>query len=264
MASLSNCKAKLKEYSDNLDGHSFRAANYFKDELEARGIFINLEDTESVNSIKKLAPDLRQDSKAPTFAMAYMGGTRPIMNALKCSKAKAEGIVQAYKEIYPELEEFSQDTFEFAKEHGYVVGFYGLKLRCPSINSSDPEVVAHTLRTIVNMRIQSGAMLTVEAIADFQSYTENLGIAEVIRPHATIHDSVYYYIKEDPSLVKEVNTKLVELMVRPYPNQIVANEAELDIGRDWAHLEKGAVGKHTETKDYLEDTKVALENSVKE
>jgi len=220
--------------------------------LEARNIFIDIENTESVNSIKKLAPDLRQESKPPTFAMAYGGGFTPVMNALKCSKTKAEGIVQAYKEIYPELEEFSKETYEFAKEHGYVIGFYGLKLRCPSINSSDPEVVAHTLRTIVNMRIQSGAMITVEALYDFQEYTEKNGVVANIKPHATIHDSIYYYIKEDVDSVKEVNTTLVDLMVRPYPNQIVANEVELAIGKDWAHLEE-SLGIHSPDKDYAKD-----------
>ena len=217
-----------------------------------------------METYSRVRPDCRLTTYSENkVAMAYGGGCNPIMNALKCSKAKAEDIVRAYRDMYPELDDFAQETFEFAKEHGYVIGFYGLKLRCPSINSSDPEVVAHTLRTIVNMRIQSGAMITVEAIADFQQYTESIGIANKIRPHATIHDSVYYYIKEETQPIIEVNTKLVELMVRPYPNQIVANEAELDIGRDWAHLEKGAVGVHKDGKDYFEDIKVALENSVK-
>lgn len=63
MANLSNCKNKLAEFQFGYCGHCLRAAYFFKDELEARDIFIDVESVESVNSIKKLAPDLRQESK---------------------------------------------------------------------------------------------------------------------------------------------------------------------------------------------------------
>jgi len=63
MANLANCKNKLAEFQFGYDGHCLRCAYFFKQELEDRGIIIDLESVESVNSIKKLAPDLRQDSK---------------------------------------------------------------------------------------------------------------------------------------------------------------------------------------------------------
>lgn len=58
-------KNKLKVYEEGFDGHCLRAANYFRDQLP----HIDLDDPQSVNTIKKTHPHLRQDSKAPTFLL---------------------------------------------------------------------------------------------------------------------------------------------------------------------------------------------------
>lgn len=55
---------KLKVYTDGYDGHCLRAFYYFPERLP--GI---METVESINSIKKVFPEVRQDSKAPTFAL---------------------------------------------------------------------------------------------------------------------------------------------------------------------------------------------------
>lgn len=57
--------AKLKVYEDGFCGHCLRAANYYRDQIP----HIDLDDPKSVNSIKKDYPELRQESKIPTFAL---------------------------------------------------------------------------------------------------------------------------------------------------------------------------------------------------
>lgn len=248
MASISNCKSKIYEYEAKLDGHSFRAAAYFKSILEERGIMINMDDPSSVNSVKDLAPDLRQESKAPTFAMAYGGSHKPVMNALKCSKSKAEGIVEAYKALYPELEEFAEETLHLAKTQGYVQGFFGLKLRCPNIRADDRETTSKMGRTLGNMRIQSSAMLTVQAVRYLQELIENMGLVKDVKINATIHDSIYLMIRPTPDVLQFVNTNLIKFMCLPYDGVIVPNEASLDIGTSWKDL-KG-IPNHNDTLDY--------------
>jgi len=58
---------KIGVFTKGIDGHSLNAAGYFKEELESRGIFIDINDPESINSVKKLAKDLRQESKTYTL-----------------------------------------------------------------------------------------------------------------------------------------------------------------------------------------------------
>ena len=55
---------KLKVYIDLYDGHCLRAYYYFGDQM----VNINLDDPKSINSIATLYAELRQESKAPTFA----------------------------------------------------------------------------------------------------------------------------------------------------------------------------------------------------
>jgi DNA polymerase-1 len=63
----SNCPAKLRPFTDGVDGHSLNAAAYFKDELEDRGIVIDMDSADSINRIKSEAKDLRQRGKSVTF-----------------------------------------------------------------------------------------------------------------------------------------------------------------------------------------------------
>jgi DNA polymerase I len=62
-----NCKAKLKIFTDNVDAHCLNAYSYFKEEFANRGIFIDTENAVEVNSLKDLANDLRQKGKTVTF-----------------------------------------------------------------------------------------------------------------------------------------------------------------------------------------------------
>jgi len=67
VANLSNDPMKIGVFTKGIDGHSLNAVGYFKEELESRGIFIDMNDPESINSVKKLAKDLRQESKTYTL-----------------------------------------------------------------------------------------------------------------------------------------------------------------------------------------------------
>jgi hypothetical protein len=47
--------------------HSLNACAYFKGELEERGLLLDVTNANSVNRIKKEAPDLRQKGKSITL-----------------------------------------------------------------------------------------------------------------------------------------------------------------------------------------------------
>jgi len=58
---------KLNIFLKGIDGHSLNAYGYFKEEFAARGLEFDVTDPNSINKIKSLAPDLRQNGKAYTF-----------------------------------------------------------------------------------------------------------------------------------------------------------------------------------------------------
>ena len=61
VAILSNDPKKKLPFTSGIDGHCLSAYGYFKDQME--GIT-----EDNLNDIKDNYPDLRQESKAPTFA----------------------------------------------------------------------------------------------------------------------------------------------------------------------------------------------------
>lgn len=61
---LANDKAKLSIFIDGVDGHSLNAYAYYKKLMPD----IDPNSVDSINSIAKLYPELRQRSKSSTFA----------------------------------------------------------------------------------------------------------------------------------------------------------------------------------------------------
>jgi len=235
-ASLSNCKNKLKEFTEGFDGHSVRCAAFFKEDLEDRGLYIDTDDKDSVNRIKTEAKDLRQMSKAPSFAMQYSGGVNPIMRALKCSEAKAQEVYDAYWALYPELRDFAEETEVFAEANGYVECFFGLKLRAANIKAKDNKARSKEVRTLNNARIQSAAMLTTTALDRTQLWIEANGYENDILLNATIHDSIYACVRNDAEIIEAFNKELIKNMTMHYDGEIVPNEADAEIGNTWADL----------------------------
>ena len=178
------------------------------------------------------------------------GGVDPIMKSLKCSKSKATRVIEGYKELYPELDELAAESLRMAKRDGYVQGFFGLKLRTPNIKAEDTEATSKMARSINNMRSQSGSLLTMKAIYEIQEYIEECNMQSKVKCYCNIYDSIEFMIEDTEETVAFVNEHLIRFMLIPYEGQIVANEAELDIGYNWEEMI--SIKNHDEITDYKE------------
>jgi DNA polymerase-1 len=237
-AILSGDKNKSAEFTEGIDGHSMRCAAFFKDELEDRGIFIDMNDPASINRIKDEAPDLRGLSKGPSFGMQYGCAAPKLQKMLKCSMEKAEYIFNAFHTLYSGLGEFAKQNEIFAKQNGYIELAFGLKLQTPKINSKDNGVQSGEVRSASNAATQSYGMLMNRAFIEFQERLEASVHKNDVKLINTIHDAVYLLIREDADVIKWVNDNLVECMEwqeDPKLKSDVKVGAELDIGKDWAH-----------------------------
>lgn len=199
-------------------------------------MYIDMDDKDSVNSIQTEAKDLRQMSKAPSFALQYGGGIQPIMKALSCSEAKAQEIYDAYWGLYPELKDYSDATEQMAEDKGYVTGFFGLKLRAANIKAKDNKARSKEVRTLNNMRSQSSAMLVTTALDKTQEWIETEDLIDDVMQNATVHDSIYGIVKEDANIIAELNKVLIGNMCVKYDGMIVENLASLELGRSWKDL----------------------------
>lgn len=233
---------KLNVYIKGFDGHCLRAAYYFRDDLPQ----IDLEDPKSVNQIKKSAPELRQESKAPTFALTYQGTWRTLVNNLGWTEEKARRIEQNYHELYKVSDQYVQDRLAQASKDGFVSVAFGLRVRTPLLkqvvygSKNIPYEAAAEGRTAGNALGQSFGLLNNRAAVDFFQKVWASKYRFLIKPVALIHDAIYLLIADDLEVVHWANVELIKSMrwqeLPEIQHETVKLGAALDLFYpDWAH-----------------------------
>jgi len=233
---------KQIENTPGFDGHCLRAAYYFRDEMP----HIDLDDPKSVNSIKDQYPDLRQDSKAPTFLLTYGGTYHGMMANLGWPEEKAKAIEANYHELYKVSDEYVQKRLEQASKDGYVEVAFGLRVRTPLLKqvvfggSKMPYEAAAEGRTAGNAMGQSYGLLNNRAAVEFMQKVWASPYCYDIKPVALIHDAIYIVVKDDLETIAWANRELVKSMqwqeLPEIQHPTVKLGANLDIyWPDWAH-----------------------------
>jgi len=239
---LSGDPNRIKVYTEGLDGHSMRAYKYFTDQMPD----IDPNNIYSINSIKKKYPELRFDSKAPTFALQYMGTWHTLHKRCGFSKEKAQEIEKAFHDLYKVSDEFNLKNKKFMEKHGYVECAFGLKLRTPIIsqcilgNSRTPYEADKEARSANNAITQSWGMLLNRAMNATNTRIEQAGYGMNILPCNMIHDAGYFLVQKEPKYIKFLNDVLIEEMEWNNDEIIrskdVPMEASLEIGKSWDTL----------------------------
>jgi len=216
-------------------------AAMFREELEERGLFIDMNDPKSINRIKDEAPDLRNGSKKFTFGLQYGCGPSKIMQMLKGSRERADGIYSAFHNLYSGLTTFASSNEQFAKKNGYIELAFGLQLKTPRINSRDAGIQSGEVRSSSNAATQSYGMLMNRAGIELANRLEVSEFKYDIKMLNFIHDAEYFLVKNTPEAVQWLNKNLIECMSWKQDERLLKSpiilEAELDIGKDWAHCE---------------------------
>lgn len=198
---------------------------------------------EVINSIAKLYPEVRNNSKSPTFAMQYEGNEYTLHKRNGFSMEEAVKIYQAYNELYKVTGAFNKSNEEFMNKNGYVNCAFGLKLKTPIVgmcilgNSKTPYEAQAEVRSANNAVTQSWGMLLNRAMIAVDNRIIEAGYENDIFPINMIHDAGYFLVREDPKIVKFLNDVLIEEMEwNDHPmikSKDVPMMANLDIGHSW-------------------------------
>lgn len=205
---------KLGVYINGFDGHCLRAAYYFRDQLP----HIDLSDPKSVNSIKKSHPELRQDSKAPTFLLTYGGTYHGMMSNLGWDEEKSKAIEANYHELYKVSDQYVADRLQQASKDGYVEVAFGLRVRTPLLaqvmwgKGRVPYEAQAEGRTAGNALGQSYGLLNNRAAVAFMKKVWASPYKHDIKPVALIHDAIYLLIADRSDVVEWANKHLIEEM----------------------------------------------------
>jgi hypothetical protein len=234
IANLSGDKNKQNIFLEGLDGHSLNACGYFQYKIEESlgpctdiTTFVKAFMGE-VEAGNKLLKGIRQDSKAPTFKLAYGGYPDADKGGVI-----TQGIFDNYHNVlYPGITDYRENyVLPFARTHGYI--HLGLGCR---IYTSD---AGQDIRTLNNATVQFWSILTLIAINEFNYRIREEGLQDLVKVNSTIYDSIYTYTYRDPEIIKWVNDNLIEVMTVPYlENEVIHNEADGEIGLNWADLHK--------------------------
>ncbi len=203
---------KLAVYIQGFDGHSMRAHAYFGDQM----INIIAGDVISINSIAKLYPELRQESKAPTFALTYQGTFITLMNNCGFPEIKAKDVETKYHELYKVSDAWVEDKLQNASKDGYITAAFGLRVRTPLLHQvirgtkKTPFAAEAEGRTAGNALGQSWCLLNSRAGSEFMGKVRKSEYCLDIRPCAQIHDAQYFLIRDDIQIIKYANDNLVQ------------------------------------------------------
>ena len=209
---------KLKVYIDGFDGHALRAATYFKEELEAEGIFIDMTDPKSVNQLKYNDHPLRGQSKPPTFLLTYGGTYHGMMSNLGWSEEKSKSTEAHYHSLYQVSDEYVARRIAQACKDGYVEVAFGLRVRTPLLkqviygSSKMPYEASAEGRTAGNALGQSYGQLNNRAAVAFMQKVWASPYRHDIKPVALIHDAIYLLIRDRLDVMEWANKHLIDEM----------------------------------------------------
>jgi DNA polymerase-1 len=204
---------KLKVYTDGYDGHCLRAYAYFKDEMPDIVLTV-----ESINSIAKKYPDIRQRSKAPTFLLTYGGTYHGLIHNVGLAEDEAKAIEANYHEMYKVSDAWVKAKIDKASKDGYVTTAFGLRVRTPTLKMSlmntriTPYEAEAEARTAGNALGQSYGLLNNRAGIDLQQRLLQSEYRYDVLPVAHIHDAQYFLVRDDIDVISYLNKNLVECM----------------------------------------------------
>lgn len=205
---------KLKVYTDGYDGHCLRAYTYFHDLMPD----INPDSVTSINSIEVKYPDLRQDSKGPTFLLTYGGTNKGLQKTFGFPPDEAMKIEAKYHELYEVSDQWVKEQIDKAHDTGYVELAFGLKLRTPILpqiiagSDSVPFQAHKETKTAGNALGQSYGLLNTRAANEFMQRVWDSPYRYDVLPICQIHDSLYFMIRNSLGCVEWVNRNLIECM----------------------------------------------------
>lgn len=239
IASLSRDTNKCDIFLKNLDGHSLNALGYFRDRvaeiLELTGDtptdatnFKNL-----VDSGNNTAEDIRQESKGPTFGLAYGAYPPKIARTLKISLEEAQSIFDNYHNVlYPGITDYRENyVLATAMDQGEIHLGLGFTLKTDDPNKD--------IRTLANATCQFWSILTALTINKMHKLIDKKGYQDDVKVISTIYDSIYLEVTKTPEIVKWVNDNLIRIMITDFmENQTIKNESCSEVGYNWAELHK--------------------------
>jgi len=175
--------------------------------------------------------EMRYKAKSVNFGIIYGQGAFGLADNLGITRTEAKEIIDNYKKQFANIQQYMDDTINFAREHGYVQTLMGRKRWLRDINSSNFTVRGFAERNAINSPIQGTAADMIK-LAMQKVHAAMKKEKMKSRMILQVHDELVF--DAEKSEVKELKPLIIEHMqsALPLPNGVPC-VAECGEGDNW-------------------------------
>jgi len=175
--------------------------------------------------------EMRYKAKSVNFGIIYGQGAFGLAENLGISRTEAKEIIDNYKKQFPNIQQYMDNTINFAKEHGYVETLMGRKRWLKDINSANFTVRGFAERNAINSPIQGSAadMIKMAMIKVHAAFKQHQFKSKML---LQVHDELVFDAhKDEVELIKPVILECMQTaMLLPHD---VPTDAEVGTGENW-------------------------------
>jgi len=213
VAAISADKNMCNAFKSGVDIHTATAAKVF-----------NVAESE-------VTKEMRYKAKSVNFGIIYGQGAFGLADNLGISRTEAKEIIDNYKKQFPGIQQYMDNTINFARETGYVETLMGRKRWLKDINSANFTVRGFAERNAINSPIQGTAADMIKlAMQKVHAAIKKAGLKS--RMILQVHDELLFdAVKEE---VAELKPLILENMqsALPLPEDVPVI-AECGEGMNW-------------------------------
>lgn len=179
----------------------------------------------------EVTKEMRYKAKSVNFGIIYGQGAFGLADNLGISRTEAKEIIDNYKKQFPGIQQYMDNTINFAREHGYVQTLMGRKRWLKDINSANFTVRGFAERNAINSPIQGTAADMIK-LAMQKVHAAMKKAKMKSKMILQVHDELLFdAVKEE---VAELKPLILENMqsALPLPNEVPVI-AECGEGNNW-------------------------------
>ena len=180
---------------------------------------------------KDVTKEMRYKAKSVNFGIIYGQGAFGLAENLGISRTEAKEIIENYKKQFPNIQQYMDNTINFAREHGYVETLMGRKRWLRDINSANFTVRGFAERNAINSPIQGTAadMIKLAMIKIQKEFKQNKFKSKML---LQVHDELVFDAhKDEIEIIKPIILNCMQTALA-LPNN-VPTDAELGMGENW-------------------------------
>ena len=142
-----------------------------------------------------LAPSMRRKAKAINFGIIYGISAFGLARQLRVEQSEAAAYMKTYFERYPGIQDYTEQTKQFCREHGYVQTLFGRRCHVPGIQDKNPAKRNFAERAAINAPLQgSAADILKRAMIRVPPALEQHELSEKAHMLLTVHDELIFEV----------------------------------------------------------------------